>query len=52
VPDNPVIQYHLGMAAVKAGDRETAKRALTVAAGSARPFPGQDDARTALRTLQ
>jgi tetratricopeptide (TPR) repeat protein len=48
LPDNPVIQYHLGMAAAKAGDRETARTALTSAVKSSQEFPGKQEAQRLL----
>src|SRR5207247_1591445 len=52
LPENPVIQYHLGMAALKIGDRETARKSLAAAAESPKSFAGKQEAREALRQLQ
>jgi len=52
LPENPVIQYHLGMAALKIGDRETARKSLAAAAASPKSFAGKQEAREALRQLQ
>jgi hypothetical protein len=52
LPDNPVIQYHLGMAAAKDGDRETARRALTFAVKSPQGFPGKEEAGRVLAELK
>ena len=51
-PANPEIQYHLGMAAAAAGDREAARQALSIAAAATTPFPGQDEAKKALAALK
>ena len=52
LPDQPVIQHHLGMASLKAGDKEGARVALTAAVNSPTSFPGKDEARKALSDLQ
>src|SRR5207302_5736961 len=52
LPDNPEIQYHLGMASVKVGDRDAARKALTVAAMSSASFLGKDEARKVLAELK
>ncbi|MBI2526659.1 MAG: tetratricopeptide repeat protein [Candidatus Rokubacteria bacterium] len=52
LPDSPMIQYHLGMAALKAGDKEAAQRALTIAAKSPADFPGKGEARQALAAIK
>jgi Flp pilus assembly protein TadD len=52
LPDNPVIQYHLGMAAAKVGERETARKALASAVGSPQAFPGKEEARRLLGELK
>jgi tetratricopeptide (TPR) repeat protein len=50
--DNPVVQYHLGMAAAKAGDSETARVALTLAVKSPQEFAGKKDAQRTLAELR
>src|SRR6185295_20258692 len=45
LPENPVIQYHLGLASMKAGDKEGARRALSAAVNSPVAFTGKDEAR-------
>ena len=52
LPDNPVIQYHLGMAAAKLGERETARKALASAVGSPQAFPGEGGGAAAPRGAQ
>ena len=52
LPDNPELQYHLGMAAVRTGDKDVARKALAFAAGSAAVFKGQDEARKTLAELK
>jgi len=52
LPENPEIQYHLGMAALKAGDTDTAKKGLAAATASSTNFPGKEDARRALAELK
>ena len=49
---NPEVQYHLGMAAQKAGDLTIARKALTTAVGSPGAFAGKDEARLALDGLK
>src|SRR5262249_47056096 len=51
LPDNPAIQYHLGLASVKVGDNDGARKALTASVNSTAPFPGRDAARKALAEL-
>jgi tetratricopeptide (TPR) repeat protein len=52
LPDNPEVQYHLGKAYAHVGDKDGARKALTVAVNSPQAFPGKDDARKALGDLQ
>ena len=52
LPRNPVVQYHLGMAAHKTGDTETARKALTAAVNTPEPFAGKDEAQAALSSLR
>jgi len=48
LPDDPVVQYHLGLASLKVGDTEGARKALTAAVNSPVSFAGRDEARKAL----
>ena len=48
----PVAQYHLGMAAFKAGDQSTAREALTQALRSPASFPGRAEAERILSELK
>lgn len=48
LPTNPVVQYHLGMAQYKSGDKENARKALQTALKLDQNFPGADEARNAL----
>jgi tetratricopeptide (TPR) repeat protein len=48
---DPQVAYHLGMAAYKAGDRETARQALGQALANPRPFDGKDEAQRTLAGL-
>jgi hypothetical protein len=52
LPDQPVVQYHLGLASLKAGDKEGARKALTAAINSPRSFAEKDEARKALAEIQ
>src|SRR5262249_48102257 len=52
LPDNPVIRYHAGLAALKVGDKEGARKALTAAVNAPVTFTGKDEARKALDELQ
>src|SRR3989475_12324592 len=51
LPSNPEVQYHLGMAAYKTGDKETARKALAIAVNSPTNLPGKDEARKVLAEL-
>jgi tetratricopeptide (TPR) repeat protein len=51
LPDNAEVQYHLGMAYLKTGDKESARAALTKAARAPANFAGKDDAKRALAEL-
>jgi uncharacterized protein HemY len=52
LPEQPEVQYHLGMAAQKTGDNATAKKALEKAVASPANFRGKDEARKALALLK
>jgi Flp pilus assembly protein TadD len=52
LPDNPTVQYHLGVASAKAGDPATARRALTAALASPASFPEKAEASKALAELR
>jgi len=43
-----VVQYHLGLAYLQAGEKDNARSALAAAVGSPRDFPGKEEARRAL----
>jgi tetratricopeptide (TPR) repeat protein len=47
----PELDYHLGMAELKLGELEKAKTYLARAAGAKKPFPGIEEARSALGGL-
>jgi tetratricopeptide (TPR) repeat protein len=51
-PDNPVYQYHLGLAQAKAGKVQQARDALRRALALKSDFNGAADARKALAELQ
>jgi len=52
LPENPEVQYHLGMAALKVGDTETAKKSLAAATAAPANFVGKAEARRALAQLK
>ena len=52
LPDTPVVQYHLGLASLKVGDKDGARAALTAAVNSSASFVGKDDAKKALAELR
>jgi tetratricopeptide (TPR) repeat protein len=52
LPDNPGVQYHLGLASLKVGDKAGAQKALTAAVNSPGTFAGKDEARRALADLK
>jgi tetratricopeptide (TPR) repeat protein len=52
LPENPEIQYHLGMAASKVGDTDAARRALARAVSAPADFGGKTEARKALAALK
>jgi tetratricopeptide (TPR) repeat protein len=47
-PEVPVLKYHLGMALVRAGEREAGQALLRDALAASPRFPGSDEARKAL----
>ncbi|PYM36300.1 MAG: hypothetical protein DME17_10335 [Candidatus Rokuibacteriota bacterium] len=50
--DRPEVQYHLGLASLKVGDRVTATKALTLAVTSTANFNGKSEAKRVLTGLQ
>ena len=52
LPDNPIVRYHAGLAALKVGDKEGARKSLTAAVNAPVTFTGKDEARKALAELQ
>jgi len=51
LPDNPVVQYHLGLAYLQAGEKGNARSALAAAVRSSRDFSGKEEARRTLAGL-
>jgi len=51
LPDQPEIQFHLGMAQYMLGEEEPARIALQKAADASADFPGKDEARQRLALL-
>lgn len=51
LPTNPVVQFHLGMAQYKNGDKEGAKKSLQTALKLDQNFDGSDEARKILAEL-
>jgi len=51
-PEDPVIQYHVGLVSIKVGDKDGARRALTSALSSLTSFAGKDEARKALAKIK
>jgi Flp pilus assembly protein TadD len=51
-PQSGVMRYHLGMAQMKAGQHDKAKQSLEKALAMTPRFPGSDEARASLATLQ
>jgi Flp pilus assembly protein TadD len=43
LPDDPLIQYHLGLASMKVGDNDAARKALSTAVNSPVSFVGKDE---------
>jgi len=52
LPDEPVVQYHLGLAALQVGDKDGARAALTAAVSSPTSFAEKDKARKGLAELR
>jgi Flp pilus assembly protein TadD len=52
LPDQPTVQYHLGMASLKAGDKDGARAALSAAANSPINFAEKDEAKRALAEVR
>jgi tetratricopeptide (TPR) repeat protein len=52
LPESPEVQYHLGMAALKVGDMEAAKRSLAAATAAPKDFVGKEEVRRALAQLK
>jgi tetratricopeptide (TPR) repeat protein len=52
VPDNPEIQFHLGMASYMMGQTEAARIALQKAAKATQGFTGKDEAQSRLALLE
>lgn len=51
-PDSKVIRYHLGMAQLRLGEREHARRNLEAALSGSGSFVGMEEARSALASLK
>ena len=51
-PDNPVYNYHLGLAYNETGETVKAREALERALKAKAPFAGADEARRVLASLQ
>ena len=51
LPDNPIIQYHYGLAQQKNGDLAGAKKSLRTSLKLSPSFPGADEARKVLKEL-
>jgi tetratricopeptide (TPR) repeat protein len=52
LPGHPVVQYHLGLALLKVGEKAGARAALTAAARAPASFDEKDEAKKALAALQ
>ena len=52
LPDNPQVQYHLGMAYSQVGDQANARKALEFAVKSPTEFEGKEEARKTLASLR
>ena len=51
LPENPMVQYHVGMAQWKNGDRLKGKKALELALQLSPNFSGSEEARATLEML-
>jgi hypothetical protein len=51
LPDNPVVQYHYGMAQHKNGDKAGAKKSLQTSLKLSQSFPGVEEAKKVLKEL-
>ena len=52
IPDNPEVQFHLGMTSYMMGQTEAARAALQKAASATIDFPGKEEARQRLALLE
>jgi tetratricopeptide (TPR) repeat protein len=52
IPDNPEVQFHLGMTSYMMGQTEAARTALQKAASATIDFPGKEEARQRLALLE
>jgi tetratricopeptide (TPR) repeat protein len=52
LPSEPELRYHLGMAQLRSGERQSAQQNLETALNSNRPFVGMDEAKAALALLK
>src|SRR5207247_4896672 len=52
LPENPEVQYHLGMASLKVGDKDTARKSLATAVAATTSFAGKEEAKKALAELK
>jgi len=52
LPNNPQVQYHLGMAYHQVGEKDNARKALQLAVASPEVFAGKDDARRVLTEIK
>ena len=51
-PDDPVVNYHMGVVLEKSGDTETAKKRLQAATRGKAPFSGREHAEAMLKALE
>ena len=51
LPDNPIVQYHYGLAQQKNGDAAGAKKSLQTSLKLSQDFPGANEARKVLKEL-
>ena len=52
LPESPEVQYRVGLASLKVGDKDGARRALSLAAGSPTSFAGRDEAKRLLAEIR